>query len=299
MKELYQLELGKPLKLAHKLTERVLAPKSIEKCNVMLAERFFHESTIAALEHYSSGHPGWNQTAQFLRIIRTWWNVVNVRRPSIGYRKRNPMKMPINHPECLQITFLRDFEDWLTKWFTQEKGMKNRLKNCLTSETYMCAKQTTGALVELAAHLLRDHHLSYVLPGQVSSDSIEKRFGEYRQDQGGNYYISVRQILESEKSIRFKCLVKFAGITTADLKIIFKEDNEERAMKIEISVQLLLDSLPSDSIVIPDFVADGGLQGDESILFFVGGYCARSRANQTKCDACKDGFYGSIPTCQG
>ena len=47
VKELYKKELGKPVKIAHKITERVLAPKPIEKSNVMLAERFYHESTIA------------------------------------------------------------------------------------------------------------------------------------------------------------------------------------------------------------------------------------------------------------
>ena len=59
-------------------------------------------------------------------------------------------------------------------------------------------------------------------------------------------------------------------------------------MKIEISVQLLLDSLPTDTIIIPDFVADGGLQGDESILFFVAGYCSNTQAKNTNCEACKE-----------
>ena len=102
------------------------------------------------------------------------------------------------------------------------------------------------------------------------------------------YYISVRQILESEKVIRLKNLVKFDKLSLAEIKEIFEADNEERAMKIEISVQLLLDSLPSTSIVIPDFVADGGLQGDESILFFIGGYCSRSRSKKTNCNDCKE-----------
>ena len=49
---LYHLELGKPLKIAHKLSERVLFPRPIERLNVKLTDFFFHESTIAGLRHY-------------------------------------------------------------------------------------------------------------------------------------------------------------------------------------------------------------------------------------------------------
>ena len=52
--------------------------------------------------------------------------------------------------------------------------------------------------------------------GQFQSDAIEKRFGWYRQLSGANYYlVSVRQVLEDEKSIRIRFLVKHS-----DMKII-------------------------------------------------------------------------------
>ena len=60
----------------------MLHPQPIEETNVKLAAALFHESTIAALEYYSErpeGKPEWKKTANFLRIIRTWWNIVNVK----------------------------------------------------------------------------------------------------------------------------------------------------------------------------------------------------------------------------
>ena len=52
IKEMYNLELGKNLKIAYKLSEKVLNPLVLEKTNVMLADACFHESTINGLKHY-------------------------------------------------------------------------------------------------------------------------------------------------------------------------------------------------------------------------------------------------------
>jgi hypothetical protein len=217
VKQLYQKELGKPIKIAHKLSDKVLSPKPIERCNVMLAECFFHESTINGLSHYSPDHPEWAETAEFLRIIRTWWNIVNVRSLSIGARKREPMKMPIRESDCAQLDFLRKFTSWLEEWYNSALSAGKK-KNTLSRETFLAARQTTGALPELAAYLLNDADISFILLGQITSDSIERRFGQYRQMAGGNFFISVRQILEAEKAIRIKCLVKFSHITLQKVK---------------------------------------------------------------------------------
>ena len=52
VKNVYDLERHKPLKIAHKLTETVLNPKTIEKVNVKLAMSLLHESTRTALKQY-------------------------------------------------------------------------------------------------------------------------------------------------------------------------------------------------------------------------------------------------------
>ena len=58
IKEMYNLELGKNLKIAYKLSEKVLNSLILEKTNVMLADACFHESTINGLKHYGErGYP--------------------------------------------------------------------------------------------------------------------------------------------------------------------------------------------------------------------------------------------------
>ena len=45
LKLLYDIELGKPLRKAYKLSDKILAPTNIEKANVMLTDGLFYEST--------------------------------------------------------------------------------------------------------------------------------------------------------------------------------------------------------------------------------------------------------------
>ena len=61
--KLYQMEIGKHVKLAHKLNDYNLASTPIERCNVKLADSIFHESTINALTFYSDKFPEFKSTA--------------------------------------------------------------------------------------------------------------------------------------------------------------------------------------------------------------------------------------------
>ena len=68
------------------LTDKVLNLQVIEKPNVYAC---YHECTINALEYYSNnGFPQSKDTARFSKIIREWFNVVDVRNPEHGKRKR-------------------------------------------------------------------------------------------------------------------------------------------------------------------------------------------------------------------
>ena len=83
-------------------------------------------------------------------------------------------------------------------------------KHSLSTETCMTSTQTCRGLIALAIYLLEEKGFSYVLLGLITSDPIERRFGWYRQLCGANYYLSVRQLLESEKKIRLYDLVKLS-----------------------------------------------------------------------------------------
>ena len=51
--QVYIYELCMPLKLAHKLNDKLVHPKNVEKTNVTLSHSMFHDSTIHALKYYS------------------------------------------------------------------------------------------------------------------------------------------------------------------------------------------------------------------------------------------------------
>ena len=68
--------------------------------------------------------------------------------------------------------------------------------------------------------------LDFLLMGKISSDPIEKRFGRYRQMSGANYYVSVRQIMQSEKIIRLKALITFSNLSLSEIKIMFSGSSE-------------------------------------------------------------------------
>jgi hypothetical protein len=257
IEELYHLELGHPVKYAHKLNDKVLKPMPIERTKVELADRLFHESTIAALDYYAAhGHPKWKETANFLRLIRTWWNTVNVRNPTMGKRMRDPVREPVRLDDMGAVQFLERFFKWLKEW--QETAEK---RQGLSSETFMCCAQATRGLSSLAIYLLEEKNLDYVLFGQITSDPLEKRFGWYRQLGGANYFLSVRQFLESEKKIRLQCLVKMGNLSFSEVKDVLQtaqktEDTEEEAKK-------LLADLPEE------FDEDMNFEDEEGILFYV------------------------------
>ena len=93
---LYQLELGQPLKIAYKLTDKVLKPSKIERSSVQLAKSFFDESTINGLKHYAAhGYPEFLGTAQYLSVIHKWFNVVNVKNPYAADRYKDDSRKAV------------------------------------------------------------------------------------------------------------------------------------------------------------------------------------------------------------
>jgi hypothetical protein len=273
--QLYYKELGKPIKAAHKLIQKVLTPRPIERCNVMLAERLFHESTIAALMFY--GDPEWKNTAQFLELIHRWWNIVNVRSTSIGIRKRNEFQKPVTSVDSDKIDFLQDFCNFLLLW--KDFGDKNTR---LTRETMYCAIQTNTALPLLARYLLQDKEFNFVLLGKISSDAIEQRFGHYRQLAGSNYFLSVRQFLEAEKAIRLKSLVKYSHLSMVEVTQSLSDmDGTGSDPSVQADVDSLLTLLEEEALEI-----EMSEDREDAIVFFVSGYVAKGLLRKTNCQLC-------------
>jgi hypothetical protein len=274
--QLYHMELKKPLKVAHKIVLKVLAPRPIERCNVMLAVRMFHESTIAALRFYSDIHPEWAPTADFLDIINTWWNIVNVRTTSLGMKKRDDMRRPIIASDTSRPDFLRRFCTWLKEW--QSKSV---CETSLSRETFTCAIQTGTALPDLAAYLLEVKEFRYVLLGKINSDAIEHRFGHYRQLAGANYFLSVRQFLEAEKAIRLKSLVKYSKLSMEEITVNMSEGQNSRSDANRADIEALLTLM--EDVTVEAMMSE---DRDDAIVYFVAGYIARGLVKKQKCQLC-------------
>ena len=152
---LYKSEIGKPIRYAYKLTDKVMTPNGIEKTSVKLADALFHISTIEGLKVYGEKEcPDFLLTASFLEIIRDWWDSFNVKAPDIGFEKRDPNRHPINSENMEQKhDDYKRLLDWLNSW--QQNCKKNKEKhNGLSDETFLTLKQTTKCMISLSKYLL-------------------------------------------------------------------------------------------------------------------------------------------------
>ena len=89
--------------------------------------------------------------------------------------------------------------------------------------------QTSRSFPLLVQHLLELKQLSYILTGNIQSDPLEKRFGRFRQLSGANYFESVKQFLDAEKSIRMRSLIKSSGYTMEVHDILQKDESKAQA----------------------------------------------------------------------
>ncbi|KAG0430747.1 hypothetical protein HPB47_022410 [Ixodes persulcatus] len=93
--------------------------------------------------------------------------------------------------------------DWLDAWLDVWES-KNLTSGTLTKGTHGALRQTTRALVQITEYCFTELGLNYVLLGKIQTDSLEDRFGKYRQLAGSQYHISIRQPYEGENKLRLQ-----------------------------------------------------------------------------------------------
>ena len=284
--QVYHFESSAALKKAHKLTPSVLNPRSIEKTSVKLATCVFAESTRDSLRFYSAhdDKPEWIGTADFITVVLKLWNVMNVKSSVKGKHKRDHTMDPVRSPTDWKLSFLREFADFLERWETSGKAG-------LTRETFLALRETCLALADCAAYLLERRDFKYVLLGQLQSDALESRFGWLRQLSGANYYISVRQVVDSDRKIRAVSLLKFSNISLSDLDTATADNATAAAAAsdIDATADVIADVLTLN--VEPS-------ASDENIIYYVSGAIARSTVASTKCDHCRESLIcssGQLP----
>ncbi|XP_040575184.1 uncharacterized protein [Lepeophtheirus salmonis] len=267
VKQIYNMELGQDVKLAHKLSHKVISSQSVEKCNNDdLSLRFFHESTLKALSHYASKDEqflSFKETGQVMGTLKRFWNCVNLNSNSLYIQKNDDSLKPISVNEREQIIFLVKFAEWIKGW--EEYSKKSG--GGLSPETFHAAYQTSIGLAHLVTYLLDEKNVEFVFLCKINSDPIEKRFGWYRQLSGGNYYISCRQFFEAEKIIRVSLLLKSKIKSISSIFVDTKESNDASEEDISSFVTLISSNCAMEL---------ESLQGLEPLIYFVCGYVTYS-----------------------
>ena len=112
----------------------------------------------------------------------------------------------------------------------------------------------------------------------LQQDFLEGRFGWWRQLSGGNYYASVLQFFQAEKSIRLRNLVK-DGYTLKDVKVAFEDCEDEKNAELENPALLFAEMIESFDLSCLS-------KNDKPITYYVAGYIARRLIKKTKCTNC-------------
>ena len=73
--------------------------------------------------------------------------------------------------------------------------------------------------VLLFTELFEQYELHYILTGKFQTDNLEAPFGLYRMLSGSNYLVSVIEVLQSEKKLKLKGLLKLYSASKGIIKI--------------------------------------------------------------------------------
>ena len=142
-----------------------------------------------------------------------------------------------------------------------ESSPKGSRVNCLASDSSDALCVTLNGLVDLTETLL-NLGFSYVLLDKIQSERIEGEFAICRQGSGGNFLISVEQVLSS---FHFEKVKLFAMLEiTSDVY-----DTTCCKLEMDISVE--------DMELVDDCFSEASTLNltEKSSLYFISGYVAR------------------------
>ena len=217
MQELYDLESCYGLRMAYKLNHRMLSPTSIQRTSVKLAAALFHESTFTAMNYYSMNDPSkskWASTATFIKIVHKLWSLINVKTSTVGRRLADENRFPISSSADMRLNSLKEYEQLFLSWLSST-GRNKPSNETLRALVLMCS-----TLRLIAIELLEKKGFQFVLLGHLQSDPLEHRFCEYRQRSGSNYFLAVKQVMESERKMKVRNKFHFCMVFTSFTKVM-------------------------------------------------------------------------------
>lgn len=179
-----------------------------------------------------------------------------------------------------RLIFLQQFATWLETW----KSL-NLKSGCLTADTLKAVHHSTVVLVKFIQFSLCDLGVAYILTGKLQTDNLEARFSQYRQLSGGNYNISVQQLIESEKKLRLRSLLGLHSSRYGQVKFNFdvlknvcSSDNSSPTCSSTDSSENLQDFL---DVELSDI-------NEEPSLLYICGYASHKLSMRTDCGDCTE-----------
>ena len=261
-------KLGADLRKAPKLSFESLHPGH-NKQKVNLALAIFHESIIAGCKAYL---PDRTDMAAFPSLINTWWTIVN----SNQRYHPNPTGNAIVANDG-KIKFLSEFAEWLENW----SFLTGSRAFCLSRQTSNALIMTLRSQTALSRELLEGEY-TYVLTRRFESDPIERRFSQYRQMNGRNFLVSLKEVSNSEKILMCKSLIKYnLNFWDTELKLQqtrYGEDFRDfKATVSESSASIQEATLSPES---------------EEVAFVVASFVAKRLIDKNDCQVCKSSIAG-------
>jgi hypothetical protein len=85
------------LKYDYSLSLKALYPSSLERQNVALALQIFNSSNVSALNEFGPLEhlQHFEDIADFIKLITTWWSIINIKTPLKGQRLKDVFSEPI------------------------------------------------------------------------------------------------------------------------------------------------------------------------------------------------------------
>ena len=172
---LYKADKFSIIKRAPKLTSKSCWPSHLERQNVNLALKIFHESTAAGLssfynENTANEHRHTAHTVNFIHLINKIWNIFNVNWVGKDIRFNNPNIAPL-HLNDPRLYFLGDVVKWLDCWKLIPTSRGNH-----TPQTFTSFRHTCIALPLLVQRLTLECGFEYLLTSRIQNDRLEQWF---------------------------------------------------------------------------------------------------------------------------
>jgi hypothetical protein len=289
LKSLHAKQERSIVKVAPALSNKVLYPSTFERQNVLLACKLFDEKTIVALQ--TEKNILVDGTIEFLKVVLSWWKIVNVRSPNGHIKLRDPLRAPICGVNDSNVQFLKKFVCWLNAWesdivlIPDDSCPKHTGK--LTPDTFAALRQTCQALMGLIEYAFENFNCNYILLGKLSTDNLEGRFGRYRQLSGANYNVSVRQVVDSEKKLKVLNLLQLASSSFGNFSLkhfnleetVASNESDDSVWNLAVEFPLEIISDRSDDVVVTDF--------QMAPLLYIAGYVSHALLK----------YFGTCQTC--